>query len=129
MKKIFGVLFAVLMALAFISSGCSVGMAARQPDKKDLKVLKDGNQRDVVRAELGIPVDSGADWDTFSFIQGYSKGFKVIRVMSHIILDIASLGTWEIIGTPMEAIASGTKMVIRVHYKESRVAKVEYLKK
>ncbi|MFQ5899378.1 MAG: hypothetical protein ACE5JN_14195 [Candidatus Methylomirabilia bacterium] len=53
--------YVVMGLLLLTSSGCSVFMAAKQPDKKDLSVLDEGAPRSHVAAELGTPVWSGEE--------------------------------------------------------------------
>ena len=115
-------------------SGCSVFMAARQPDYKDLKVLDRGAPRSRVIAELGAPIlteeRDGRKVDIFSFKQGYGKGNKVARTLFHAAADVWTLGLWEVVGTPVETIASGKKMKIEVTYDENdRVEKMDYIDK
>lgn len=110
-------------------TGCSVFMAAKQPPKKDLGVLNVGTARGMVLAELGQPVAAetrdGAKVDVFSFTQGYSKPAKAGRALFHGAADIFTLGLWEVVGTPTEAVFDGSKMALEVAYDENdRVAKV-----
>ncbi len=108
------------------TTGCAVHSAMNQPDKKDVSVLKRGTPRFEVIGELGEPVytektDDGKLIDTYAFVQGYSKGVKATRALGHGLLDIATLGLWEVIGSPAEAIASGDKVVVRVFYDKSKL--------
>lgn len=109
---------AVLLAI----SGCSVYMAAKQPGAKDLSVLKEGTPRGHVIAELGAPVWSGdkggSKVDIFAFTQGYSAGAKAGRAFFHGAADFFTLGLWEVVGTPVESVASGTEMKVEVTYDE-----------
>jgi outer membrane protein assembly factor BamE (lipoprotein component of BamABCDE complex) len=120
---------AVAISCAHILMGCSVYMAANQPDKKDLGVLKSGTPRNAVLAELGTPIEtttrSGAKVDVFTFTQGYSGVEKGGRAVLHGAADVLTLGLWEVIGTPIEGVANGTKVSVEVSYdREDRVAKV-----
>lgn len=113
-------------------SGCSVFMATRQPDYKDLSVLEVGHHRADVVAELGKPLLSeekeGKKIDVFAFTQGYSKGNKVSRAVFHGVADVFSFGLWEVIGTPTEAIANGKEIKVEVMYdQDDKVEKVNYL--
>ena len=123
------------LALAIIGlTGCSVFMAAKGPDKKDLKVLKPGTSRYQVLSELGQPVASEHKddhrVDIFSFTQGSSKGAKAGRALMHGTADLVTLGLWEIIGTPTETMLDGKKMAFEVHYDANdRVAEVVPLHK
>jgi hypothetical protein len=95
-------------------------MAANQPAKKDMTVLKEGIHQSVVRAELGQPVWSGEEdgcpCDLYKFKQGYSKGSKAGRAIFHGLADVFTLGLWEVVGTPVELIASGTDVTAKVFY-------------
>jgi uncharacterized protein YgiM (DUF1202 family) len=124
-------LFFVLVAIFFICS-CSVYMAANQPAKKDMTVLKEGIHQSVVRAELGQPVWSGEEdgcpCDLYKFKQGYSKGSKAGRAIFHGLADVFTLGLWEVVGTPVELIASGTDVTVKVFYdKDLKVLRVQTL--
>ncbi|MCX6812994.1 MAG: hypothetical protein NTV77_00660 [Candidatus Azambacteria bacterium] len=130
MKKVFQLILVLALGVVLLF-GCAASRAVSQPDKKDLAVLTARTSRDVVLAELGNPVASGKDaegeYDIFSFIQGYSRGSKSARAFVHGVLDVFTLGLWEIVGTPIEGAASGTKVRIKVFYKEGRVLKFENL--
>lgn len=108
--------------LALLTPGCSVFMAAKQPDAKDLSVLTPGTPRSAVLGELGAPAWSGeregAKVEVFSFVDGYSKGAKAARAFFHGAADFFTLGLWEVIGTPTEAIFSGSKMKVEIVYDE-----------
>ncbi|HEX8948570.1 MAG TPA: hypothetical protein VF790_06390 [Dissulfurispiraceae bacterium] len=113
----------LLGIMLFASSGCSVYMAAKQPGKKDLAVLKTGTPRSHVIAELGQPVFSeiknGAKADVFAFRQGYSSGVKAGRAFIHGVADVFTLGLWEVVGTPVESVATGSDLKLQVLYDES----------
>ena len=120
--------------LALSLAGCSVFMAAKQPPKKNLGVLKEGTPRSMILAELGQPVASetkdGKRVDVFSFIQGYSKGAKAGRAVFHGAADVLTLGLWEVVGTPTEATFDGNKMAFEVTYDASdKAAKIVTLQK
>ncbi len=126
------VLSLVIGPILLANSGCSVFMAANQPGKKDLSVLDEGTPRVNVVAELGAPVlseeEDGHKVDLFAFTQGYSKGSRTGRAVFHGIADVFTLGLWEVVGTPIEATATGTDMKLKVVYDESDLVKsVEFL--
>ena len=109
---------------------CSVFMAAHQPGKKDLTILKEGVHQSVVRAEFGQPVwtgeENGCPVELYKFRQGYSTGAKVGRAAFHGVADVFTLGLWEVVGTPVEAIATGTDVTVRVFYdKDLKILRVE----
>ena len=110
----------VIMAIFSLTTGCSVFMAANQPQRKDVNVLDRGTFRNTVIAELGAPayteVKEGKKCDVFSFVQGYSKGAKVSRTVFHGAADVLTLGLWEVAGTPIETIADGNEVKVEVFY-------------
>ncbi len=112
-------LFVVMVGILFLE-GCSVFMAAKQPDKKNVDLFKVGIPRHVLLAEFGAPVTSeikeGKKCEIFSFVQGYAKGSKVARAAGHAIADVFTLGLWEVVGTPTELIFDGTKISYQVTY-------------
>jgi len=115
------------VAVLVATSGCSVVMAAKQPDAKDLSVLNEGTARSVVLGELGQPAWSGerdgAKLDVFAFVDGYHKATKAARAFFHAAADVFTFGLWEVIGTPAEAIFSGSKMRVEVAYDDQQRVK------
>ena len=112
---------ALLAMLIFIPmSGCSPFMALKQPDKKDLNVLNKGTPRSLVISELGQPAftetKDSVRSDFFVFVQGYSSGAKASRAVFHGAADVMTFGLWEVVGTPVEAVADGTKVKVEVFY-------------
>lgn len=111
---------------AMVISGCSVFMAAKQPEKKDIDLLKEGVTRTQLISEFGAPVISeyknGKRFEIFKFVQGYSTGTKAGRAFLHGAANVATLGLWELVGTPTEITFSGDDMAFQVQYDESDVA-------
>ena len=115
-------------------TGCSVFMAAKQPEKKDTKMLAVGVPRAVILAEFGAPVSTVKNGDEtvdiFSFKQGYGKAAKFGRMMFHGVADVATLGLWEIIGTPVESGFDGNNIAYQITYDQNdNVKTVVQLKK
>jgi hypothetical protein len=112
--------FYVLALLSIFIAGCSVVMATQQPSRKDFAVLSKGVDRSRVVAELGSPlttdVKDGKRKDVFYVKQGYSTGAKAGRAIFHGVADVFTLGLWEVVGTPVEAVASGTDVKVAVFY-------------
>jgi hypothetical protein len=114
------------------SASCSVYMAANQPKAKDLSVLESGTHRSRVIAELGAPAWSGEKdgnkVDVFAFRDGYSTANRTARALFHGVSDFFTLGLWEVIGTPTEAIFSGDEMKVEIAYgPDDRVTKTTNL--
>ena len=122
----------VLVAAIWIS-GCSAYMAANQPPPKNFAVLKQGTQRSLVIAELGTPVHSEAGptgkKDIYKFTHGYHGAVRAGRAVAHGAASVATLGLWEVIGTPLEGYANGTELSVEVRYDANdQVAQVVPLK-
>ena len=66
----------MLVMLAVSLAGCSVFMAAKQPEKRDIGLLKKGTARAVLISEFGAPAISefrnDKRYEIFKFVQGYS---------------------------------------------------------
>ena len=125
-------LLPLLIVSLCLISGCSVYMASKQPEKKDLSVLSEGTTRGHVIAEIGSPIHSEetseGKMDIYKFVQGYSKGTKVGRAVFHGVADVFTLGLWEVISTPVEGIADGTEVTLEVYYgKNNKVKTVKAL--
>jgi hypothetical protein len=126
--RLSGRIVLLLIAVTFMSA-CSVVMAARQPPSKNLDVLATGTPRSLVIGELGQPAATsnkgGVTVDVFSFTQGYSKGNKTGRAIFHGLADVFTIGLWEVVGTPTEAVFDGTKVAYEVTYNtDDKVSKV-----
>ena len=104
-------------------SGCSVFMATKQPEKKDISLLTEGVSRAVLISEFGAPVISeyknDKRFEIFKFVQGYSTGAKAGRAFFHGAASVATLGLWELVGTPAEITFNGDEMAFQVSYDEN----------
>lgn len=132
MKHILPVLSLVVVALA--GAGCSVAMAAHQPSKKDVGFFSLGVPRSLVLAEVGSPVTTetkaGKRVEVYAFTQGYSKGARVSRTIGHASADVLTMGLWEVVGTPTEAVFNGKRLAYEVTYDSAdRIENVVRLKK
>ncbi len=120
---------AVLLSASL--AGCSVGMALSGEETPDLSVVKIGAARDDVELQLGQPhkvaeLENGAREAAYKFEVGNDP--NAIRAIGHGALDVASLGLWEIVGTPIEA-STGKEREISVTYDEyETVTKIEQTK-
>ena len=107
-------------------------MAIKQPEKKDLSVLSEGTPRSHVIAEIGAPIHTddleNGKMDIYKFVQGYTKGAKVGRVLFHGAADVLTLGIWEAVGTPIEMIADGKEATLEVYYgRDNRVKSIHVI--
>ena len=118
---------------ACLITGCSAYMAANQPPPKNFAVLKQGTQRNLVIAELGTPVHTAmaptGRKDIYKFQHGYHGAVRAGRAVAHGAASIATLGLWEVIGTPLEGYANGSQLSVEVQYDgNDQVAQVVPLK-
>jgi hypothetical protein len=120
-------------SLLFALTGCSVFMAAKLPDRKNLDVFTPGVPRAVVMAEMGAPSSyddrNGVRSEVYKFKQGYSQQAKISRAVLHGTADILTFGLWEAVGTPTEYYFSGTDTIVLVTYDcNERVSTVDYFR-
>ncbi|WP_237412156.1 hypothetical protein [Acinetobacter nectaris] len=124
-----------IISTVLMCSGCSVFMAAKQPDKKNVSLLAAGMPRAMIMGEFGTPVSTekrsdNTRVDVYSFKQGYSKSAKIGRSLFHGVADVATLGLWEVVATPTEAAFDGKYIAFQVTYDASdRIIEVTQLKK
>ncbi len=104
-------------------TGCSVFMAATGGKTPNLTVLQEGVHRGVIELELGPPIqisinDSGETTAVYEYWTGDDPDMG--RAVLHGAMDILTFGLWEVIGTPVEAIASGEQHSVTVSYDPSQ---------
>jgi len=128
MKKLVLILFLILFPLLLHS--CSVGMALSGQEQKDTSVFYYGAHRSFVHAKTGLPShaiqDKDGKWiDTYLIITGNEPSAG--RAIGHGVMDVLTLGLWEVIGTPIEAVAGGEEHDRFVLYydEEDKIEKVD----
>lgn len=118
--KLCALVFGACFIVASAGGGCSVYMAANQPGQKDLSLLSKGQPRSKLLAEFGTPIHTemkdGQRKDIFTFTQGYHGGVRAGRAILHGVADVATLGLWEVVGTPTEGYMNGTQLSAEVTY-------------
>ncbi len=100
MKKLFsGLIFLIVL------SGCSANMAANGQNGPDLKLLTQEYSRKDVERLLGSPVSSYQLQDG-QMIAQYNVEARtepsISRAAGHGVMDLFTLGLWELVGGPME---------------------------
>lgn len=112
--------------ICFVLVGCSAYKASTQPDKRNIGLLQEGTHRSLLIAEFGSPlhteVRDGKKQDIFRFVQGYGKATKGARAVGHGVATVATLGLWEVFGTPIEGTFDGTQQGYLVVYDDNDIA-------
>jgi len=105
----------ILSLYVFLTS-CSVGMALSGKENQNSSILFPGVPRTAVISRLGPPETSTLDEDgnyieSYLFVKGNEPSAG--RAIGHGVMDVLTLGLWEIIGTPIE-LAAGSESYTRV---------------
>ena len=110
------VVLGVFMAATL--TGCSVGMALSGDENPELSVIKVGATRGEVELQLGEPIETqtaegGGRIDTYEYEIGNEPSAG--RAVAHGVADVLTLGIWELVGTPIEAV-QGDKYQTKITY-------------
>lgn len=114
------------MAVAGLA-GCTTSaanMAAKQPERVELDVLRKDTPKSLVVARLGSPASStvlgvapnNRTVEIYNFVQGYSALGRTTRVFTHSTLSVVTLGLWEVTGQAIEGYARGTRVSLEITY-------------
>ena len=119
---------AMLLVVCLVASGCSVGMALSGKREPQINDIQKGMGIDEVHLILRDYTPAVSDGDDGLRIEEYEIQLGNApsggRALGHAAMDVLTLGLWEVVGTPVEAVSSGT-MNLRVTYKDDVVTKVQ----
>ncbi len=106
-----GIRIAAAIGLLLVPAGCSVGMAMSGQSDFDPAVIRQGDTKPHVRTLLGQPVrtengENGGTVETYETVFGDPP--SKARAFMHGTFDILTLGLWEVVGTPIEAVQGDT---------------------
>lgn len=115
--------FLMLVLIVGSLSGCSVSMALSGDRTPDLDVIKIGALRDDVEFQLGQPdkiekLSDSAEVAVYKYETDNDP--SALRAVGHAALDVASLGIWEVVGTPIEA-STGKEHEVMITYDKFRM--------
>ena len=101
-------------------NGCAVVMASKKKGVS-LDEVSQCRTRSAVLAKSGVEIiDTNKDDDGNIVYEDYlirKKTGSTGRAVMHGFLDVATLGVWEIVGTPMEGhYNKDTHIPVRIHY-------------
>ena len=118
--------FLIATSLLFLA-GCSVGMALSGKKEPNLGIVKVGCQRGEVEMQLGSPtisttLEDGCRVDVYDYEIGNEPSAG--RAVGHGAMDVLTLGLWEILGTPIEAIQGEKKQVTITYDENDRVKSI-----
>ncbi len=104
--------------------GCSVGMAMSGKKDPNLGAFRVGSTRGEVELQLGSPISTtttteGRRVDLYEYEIGNEPSAG--RAIAHGVMDVLTLGIWEIIGTPIEGFQGNTHRLTVTYDQEDRV--------
>lgn len=117
----------VLFCLAICLSGCSVGMALsgkREPQLQNLRKGMDIEEAHFIMRDYTPAVtftEEGDRIEEYEIQLGNAPSGG--RAIGHGVMDVLTLGAWEIIGTPVEGVSSG-KTTITITYRDDKIIKL-----
>jgi hypothetical protein len=124
-----GVLPAALSAsVCLLLQACSVGMAMSGSDNPDLGALKVGATRGEVELHLGTaikttPLPDGKRADVYEYEIGNEPSSG--RAIGHGVMDVLTLGIWEVIGTPIEGVQGETYNATITYDQDDKVSEIK----
>lgn len=126
--RIVGRLALLVIPCVFVTS-CSVMMAARC-EGVSITDVQTNSTRDEMLACGARVLTSETDFDG-RLVEVYrfqKERGSPVRAVMHGVLDISTMGLWEVVGTPMEALDGREYFMLRVYYNwDETVRKVELL--
>jgi hypothetical protein len=123
---------ALFAATPWLLSACSVGMAMSGSNNPDLGTVKIGATRGEVEMQLGTPVrsaslDDGKRTDVYAYEIGNEP--SAARAIGHGVMDVLTLGVWEVIGTPIEGFQGEKHQATITYDQDDRVLRIKTQKR
>lgn len=122
MKKRLGILFCCLLL-----AGCSVGMAMSGKKTPELGAIRVGATRGEIEMHLGPPADiqeeNGLPMDIYEYETGNDPSAG--GAIGHGVMDVLTLGLWEVVGTPIEGFQGEKKRVVVMYDDKDVATKIE----
>jgi len=113
-----------LVSLWVALVGCSVGMAMSGKKDPNLGAFRVGSTRGEAELQLGSPISTtttteGRRVDLYEYEIGNEPSAG--RAIAHGVMDVLTLGIWEIIGTPIEGFQGTTHRLTVTYDQDDRV--------
>lgn len=103
-----------ILSSCFLSA-CSVGMALNGQKEPDLSVVKKEAHRTDIELQLGAPIklESAPNGNTVAtYIYEVGKEASTGRAVAHGVMDVLTLGIWEVVGTSVEVLKGDTLQLV-----------------
>ena len=113
-------------------SACSVGMALSGDHNPDLGAIRIGAQRGEIELHLGAPVqtvslENGRRADVYEYQIGNEPSAG--RAIGHGVMDVLTLGLWEVVGTPIEGVQGETYRATVTYDQDDKAVEIKTRKK
>lgn len=121
-----------MVALWLGLSACSVGMALSGEENPDLGAVRIGAQRGEIELHLGAPVQTvsladGRRADVYEYQIGNEPSAG--RAIGHGMMDLLTLGLWEVVGTPIEGVQGETYHATITYDQDDKVVEIKTRKR
>ena len=118
----------LVTAAPWLFSACSIGMAMSGSDNPDLGAVRVGATRGEVEMQLGSPVrstslDDGMRMDVYAYEIGNEP--SAARAIGHGVMDVLTLGVWEVIGTPIEGFQGEKHQATITYDRDGKVVSIK----
>lgn len=112
----------VMLVSCLFMAGCSVGMAMSGKKEPQLGAVRAGATRGEVELQLGHAVEAHEENGRRVDIYEYEIGNEPSagRAIGHGVMDVLTLGLWEVAGTPIEGM-QGEKKRLAVTYDDQDI--------
>ncbi len=123
----------VLILSGLCLQGCSVGMAMSGKKQPELGAVRVGATRGEIELHLGSPVEitevNGKRVDIYEYEIGNEPSAG--RAIGHGVMDVLTLGLWEVVGSPIEGFQGEKKRLLITYNEDDTVETIgtSYVKK
>ncbi len=111
----------------FTIAGCSVVMAVSGKKDPNLGAFRVGSTRGEAELQLGSPIASvttpeGNRTDIYEYELGNEPSAG--RAIGHGVMDVLTLGLWEVVGTPIEGFTGSKHRITIVYGPDDRITSI-----
>lgn len=116
----------IIIISGMMLQGCSVGMAMSGKKQPELGAIRVGATRGEIELQLGAPVEiheaNGKRVDIYEYEIGNEPSAG--RAIGHGVMDVLTLGIWEVVGSPIEGVQGEKKRLMITYNEDDTVASV-----